>query len=308
MRHYSYVCWATLAIGFAAPSLQAQSTWLRKLKIRQSFSEDESKQNPAVLSVTVPKEKATSVSVDLGLSYPLHSDATGLRSGNLVTEYHYNNQTDKEVNNFQIGYKHIWIFQAPQVGLPAPGVIPNYKSGRLNSVLNFRNDNVEGSKGAAGSFTFGFFQQGNAYKTWWNATKFLASQRFHYILSPEAGFEWQQNFKAENTVNRGFFLRPLVRMAVGFGQARPDPSSNLPDGIWLFNVDAAMRYDLIGNQVTDSRLHPLIKTSLDFFLLYKPVKLVLGGSFAYGDNPIEGFKEIGFKPQQSWVIAFKVQK
>jgi hypothetical protein len=286
--------------------------WFNELKIRQSFNDDESIQNPATFSITFPKDKEASYLIDLGLGYTLpRKDPKGLRTGFLVAEYHRTNLTDAEINNFQAGYKHHWIFTEPKVsGLPQDNNQADaYSTFRLNSTLKYRRDEIEGSHGVAATFMFTYFQQGSGHKLWLSSTKFSSNGRFHYTLSPEAGVEMQNNFSAENTIYKGFITRPVGRMVFGFGQSRPDPQDPFsPTAIWVLNLDAAARYDLIGETFNDEKFHPLIRTSLDFFILYKPVKLTLGASYVYGDNPIQGFRQFNFRSQHYALIAFKIQK
>jgi hypothetical protein len=287
-----------------------QRTWLNSLKIRQSFEDDNSVQNPALFSLTFPKNKVSSYLADLALAYNLGShDPTGTRMGSLVAELHRTNLSDEEVNNFQFGYKHVWIFKKPLAVVPKPGTIPDFNSFRLNSTLKYRQDKIEGSKGVAATFLIAYFQQGDDYHTWWSSTKFSRSQRFHFVLTPQLGIEMQENFRADSTKVDGFLGRGIASLSAGFGGARPDPGDKIfPIGTWLLSISGTIRYDILGESYTDSRLHPLIKTNLDFYLLYKPIKVILGGSYTYGDNPIDGFREFKFKPQQFWIVALKVQK
>jgi hypothetical protein len=283
-----------------------------QIKIRQSFNDDESIQNPAAFSITIPKDKSASYLVDLGLGYTLpRKDPKGLRTGFLVAEYHRTNLVDGEINNFQAGYKHQWIFSEPKItGLPQnDNQATTYSTFRLNSTLKYRRDQVEGSHGAAATFMFTYFQQGSDQKLWLSSTKFSANGKFHYTLSPEAGVEMQNNFSAENTIYKGFIARPVGRVVFGFGQSKPDPQDPFsPTAIWMLNLDAAARYDLIGETYVEEKFHPMLRGSLDFFILYKPVKLTIGGSYVYGDNPLQGFRQFNFRSQHYGLIAFKIQK
>jgi hypothetical protein len=282
-----------------------------QLKIRQSFNDDESIQNPAAFSITIPKDKPASYLVDLGLGYTLpRKDPKGLRTGFLVAEYHRTNLVDAEINNFQAGYKHQWIFSEPKVGLPQnDNSAATYSTFRLNSTLKYRYDQEEGAHGAAATFMFTYFQQGSDQKLWLSSTKFSPNRKFHYTLSPEAGVEMQENFSAENTIYKGFIARPVGRVVFGFGQSKPDPEDQFSGTpIWMLNLDAAARYDLIGDSYNEEKFHPMLRGSLDFFLLYKPVKLTIGGSYVYGDNPLQGFRQFNFRSQHYGLIAFKIQK
>jgi len=302
MKIYTLIC------CFLISSVAAQA----QLKIRQSFNDDESIQNPAAFSITIPKDKSASYLVDLGLGYTLpRKDPKGLRTGFLVAEYHRTNLVDAEINNFQAGYKHQWIFSEPKItGLPQnDNSAATYSTFRLNSTLKYRYDKEEGAHGAAATFMFTYFQQGSDQKLWLSSTKFSPNRKFHYTLSPEAGVEMQENFSAENTIYKGFIARPVGRIVFGFGQSKPDPEDQFSGTpIWMLNLDAAARYDLIGESYNEEKFHPMLRGSLDFFLLYKPVKLTIGGSYVYGDNPLQGFRQFNFRSQHYGLIAFKIQK
>lgn len=61
MKIYTLIC----CFLFSSIAAEAQ------LKIRQSFNDDESIQNPAAFSITLPKDKSASYLVDLGLGWQL---------------------------------------------------------------------------------------------------------------------------------------------------------------------------------------------------------------------------------------------
>ncbi len=70
--------------------------------------------------------------------------------------------------------------------------------------------------------------------------------------------------------NKGFIARPVGRIVFGFGQSKPDPQDPFsPTAIWMLNLDAAARYDLIGETYVEEKFHPMLRGSLDFFILYR---------------------------------------
>ncbi|HNR17297.1 MAG TPA: hypothetical protein PKG90_11580 [Chitinophagaceae bacterium] len=296
-----------------ALNAQNSPSWIKNLKIRQSFEDDDSKQNPAAFTMTFPKGKESSYLIDMGVLYKLNSKSN-TKIGSLIAEYHRINLTDEEVNNFQIGYKHEWFFKKPVVSvkpedLGNPDYFDAWKTFKLNSAIKYRWDDIDGSHGIAGSFLFSYFQQGSKYKTWWSSWNINENKTFAWIVTPQFGVEFQHNFKADSTKIAGFVGRGVGKFSLSFGAMKPDPDDKIiPLNKWLFTADMSGKYDLFGKEYTDNRFHPLIKTGLDIFLIYKPVKLIIGGSFTYGDNPVEGFKEFKFKPQQFWVVAIKIQK
>ncbi len=311
-------------LGFVPAVIFAQSSnFLKRLQIRQSFESDDAKENPAVFSLTFPKDTNSSYLIDIGVSYRL-SDNAKQSYGAIVAEYHRTNLIDEEVNNLQVGYKHKWTFKKPNLEASTwEGILNNlnnpFGSFVLNTSAKFRRDKIEGSAGVVGTFLFSYFKLGAPNKTSlgaWNIQQqkpgkvLKTNNKFAWLLIPEAGIEFQHNFKADSTLFKGFVGRTVGKINLSFGTTKTNPKSQyVPLFKWLFTADIAMRYDLIGEQYTDSRFHPMIQTGLDIYLVNdKPLNLVLGAAFTYGDNPVEGFREFKFEPQNMWVIALKVKK
>ncbi|MGN6533867.1 MAG: hypothetical protein ACTHK0_19150 [Ginsengibacter sp.] len=302
---------------FNVIELQAQQTpaWLKNIGIRQSFEDDESKQNPGVFTVSIPKKNAPSYLVDCGLKYNL-SESSMQNQSSFIGEYHRNSISDGPVNNLQLGYKFITILKKPQpleniFDLLNPDYLQTYKTFKLNATAKYRYDKIEGSNGIAATAMFSYFQQGpkSSVKTRWSSWNSNKDSNFAYLLVPEIGIEIQNNFKADSTIYKGFVGRAVAGIQISFGSIFPNKKNvYVPLNRWLFTVDAKIRYDVGGKEYSSSRWHPLIKTSLDFFVLYTPIKLIFGPAFTYGDNPIAGFREFNFQPQQFWTIGFKVQK
>ncbi len=296
--------------------LRAQTpVWLKNIGIRQSFEDDESSQNPGLFTISIPKEKHASYLVDFGLKYNLSGAATQSQSS-LVGEYHRNSIADAPVNNLQFGYKFMSILKKPEplenvFDLLNPEYLQTYKTLKLNATAKYRYDQIEGSQGIAATAMFSYFQQGpkSSVKTRWSSWNSNKDSNFAYLMVPEFGVEIQHNFKADSTIYKGFVGRAVAGMQISFGSIFPNKKNvYVPLNRWLLTIDAKLRYDVVGKEYSSSRWHPLIKTNLDFFLLYSPVKLIFGPAFTYGDNPIAGFREFNFQPQQFWTIAFKVQK
>jgi hypothetical protein len=306
-----------LLLLFNTLVLTAQKTpvWLKNIGIRQSFEDDEKTQNPGLFSISIPKEKSSSYLVDFGLKYNL-SGASKQSQSSVIGEYHRNSIADVPVNNFQSGFKYMAILKKPVpleniFDLLNPDFIQTYKTLKLNATAKYRYDKVEGSHGVAATAMFSYFQQGpeSSVKTRWSSWNSNKDSNFAYLMVPEFGIEVQNNFKADSTIYKGFAGRAVAGMQISFGSIYPNKSNvYVPLNRWLLTIDAKVRYDVAGKEYTGSRWHPLIKTNLDFFLLYSPVKLIFGPAFTYGDNPIAGFREFNFQPQQLWTIAFKVQK
>lgn len=310
-----YIFVLLLLINTVELHAQKTAAWLNNIGMRKSFEDDESTHNPALFTISIPKEKSPSYLVDFGLKYNLSGTAKQSQSS-LIGEYHRNSIADGPVNNLQFGYKFMSILKKTEplenvFDLLNPDFIQTYKTFKLNTTAKYRYDKIEGSHGIAATAMFSYFQQGprSSVKTRWSSWNSNKDSSFAYLLIPGFGIEIQNNFKADSTIYRGFVGRAVAGIQISFGSIYPNKANiYVPLNRWLFTIDAKVRYDVAGKEYSGSRWHPLIKTNLDFFLLYNPVKLIFGPAFTYGDNPIEGFRQFNFHSQQFWTIAFKVQK
>jgi hypothetical protein len=303
-------------IRLANEQKKNRASWLDKFSIVKSFADADSKEEPAIFSMTFPKDTSSSFLIDIGVGYPIHEST--LTSGELVTEFHRNTEIDKEVKNFQFGYSGEFILNKPKE-LPSmknlldPLYIPPYVTAVFTTALKYRWDGQERSHGYTVSGLMSPFVQGGDYKLWLGSTKYNEKKNFGFYLLPAAGIELQQNLRADSAKMIGFVGRGVFKLNIGFGGVKPNDKIGTtkvmkPIKTWWFSFDGALRYDAVGKQFYENRLHPMITTAMDIYLVRSPVKLIVGASFTWGDNPVEGFTEFKFEKQQFWVIALKIQK
>lgn len=304
---------------FVSGEVIGQHNFLKRLSVAQSFDDESLKEEAAMFSISDAKESPAVFIMDLGLQYSLNAANDRMYNG-IVAEYHRNTTTDAAINNLQFGYQHTWIMKEPGVPddiveqLRKGTLANNYSTLILNSALKYRYDHIEKAQGLAGSFLFNYFRQGPAYKFKYSAWNVNSDTSWTYRIDPVFGVEMQENFAADSSRFEGFAGRLVAKIAFSFGQVFPDPDPSpsyrfLPLKRWLFNITAEGRYDAVGKNYTDNNFHPLINSNLDFYLNFlQPLNTIIGFSFTYGDNPIQGFREFGFEPQQYWLIALKIQK
>lgn len=282
-----------------------------QISIRQSFNDDEQKENPAQFTITLPKDKEASYLADVALKLKISGMASNRSERSIITEYHRNNLADEEVNNFQVGLKLMHVFKKPVApenitDLLNPNYVQTYKTLKLNATLKYRYDKIEGAHGLAATALFNYFQQGAVRMRWsaWNR-----NNNFGFLIIPKFGVEIQENFSADSTRYKGFVGRTVAGTSISLGRTLPNTANAfVPLYRWLINIDAMARYDAVGEKHTDSRFHPLLKAGIDFYITNNPVKIILGPAFTFGDNPIEGFREFKFEPQQFWAFALKIQR
>ena len=63
------------------------------------------------------------------------------------------------------------------------------------------------------------------------------------------------------------------------------------------------RYDIFNSTKRTEGYTQLHRAGVDWYLVYKPIKLSLGFSFNYGSDPIQGKKE-----QKYWLLSFNFIK
>ena len=271
--------------------------------IAKSFEDDASQGDPSVISVSKAKSKDAVWIADLAAQYLVSSFTHAKHS--ITAEFHRNTGADDEVYNLQFGYSGQMVIKK-WVDKKKPN---NASTINLYPQLKYRYDKVEGAHGVSGSFIFSFFQQGDKRKMHWSKFKYNKDQSFGYRLEPTVGLEFQNNFKADSTIYRGFVGRTVagINFRIGMFKANSDKPS-VPDKKFIFSLSGTLRYDAAGKEYTDSRYHPLIKVAADWYIASEPVSIALGASFVYGDNPKEGFRKFAYKSQQLWLIGLKFQK
>ncbi|RZK17754.1 MAG: hypothetical protein EOO43_13200 [Flavobacterium sp.] len=246
-----------------------------RFKISQSMETADQKEEPAQFQITLPKKDSSSWLVNLGISYKLFKNATRTIT-KLNVEYHRNTLTDKKQNNFSSG-----------LGL---AVLLGGKETEwfLNSDLKYIYDDIDTAHSAAMNLLFTLMGKGGP------VNKFLYNpgNTSRFQISPFAGIQLQDILKAKNVNNKGFILRPIVKIAMYYDLLKKDEAPSV-----RFSADYTGRSDVVNNSKTIEGYTHLFKTGAEWFLAYKPFRVSLGASFNYGSDPIKGLKQ-----QQYWLL------
>jgi hypothetical protein len=82
---------------------QEESKFWKNIQISESLETAEKKEKPAQFMVTFPKDLPSSWLINAGVAYKF-DDFFKYGTSKALIEYHKNTLTDKEQNNFQVGY------------------------------------------------------------------------------------------------------------------------------------------------------------------------------------------------------------
>lgn len=115
------------------------------------------------------------------------------------------------------------------------------------------------------------------------------------------GNEVQQTMQAYNEAGEGLLLRPVFTLSAYFDIVRKKTLT--PDPLLRIAVDYTGRTDLVNSTDIHEGYTQLWQSGLEWFLVDKPVRISLGGSFNYGSDPLRGLAK-----QQYWLVSLNLYK
>uniref|UniRef100_F4CEW0 DUF3078 domain-containing protein n=1 Tax=Sphingobacterium sp. (strain 21) TaxID=743722 RepID=F4CEW0_SPHS2 len=262
------------------------SNWFeRNIKIRQSMETVEFREVPAQFQITLPKSDSSSWLVNVGVSMNLSSKSTRWISS-LIAEYHKNTLTAVEQHNMQAAYGFS--------GLIKRGA---KKSWFLNGNAGYTYDEISRSHSLMGNFLFTFMGDRGPINTY----KFAADTGSRFYISPFLGFQIQETMQAFDEASQGLLLRPLFTLSAYFDIIRKKTLT--PDPLLRIAVDYTGRTDLVNSTNIDEGYTQLLQSGIEWFLVDKPIRVSLGGSFNYGSDPLRGLAK-----QQYWLLSLNLYK
>ncbi|GAB3280943.1 hypothetical protein GCM10027347_56380 [Larkinella harenae] len=276
------------------------------LKIRQSFQSEDTKPEPAILTATFPKNGPHSFLIDAaaGLTREL-SQRFFIQA---ETEYHRNTLIDKQQNNFQIGVGGRAFFDVKNERGADQALV-------LNTNVKYNRIYAEKpSEGLLVTLDFTWFQRNqfdpttlckNSYAFNAPIRCVLGSQQFNAFISPNAGFEYENHWKAESDSAKGHILRGVLKGYVSLTPMAKDKRGRYLKRIFDIYIDYTNRYTFLGTLHESAGWRPLLDAGINIPIYphegdYN--KLSLGFSYRYGQNPAQGLAR-----QEFWLIAFKVK-
>ncbi len=263
--------------------------WFKNnIKVSQSTQTVDLSEQPAQLQLTFPKKDTASYLINAGIAVILNSNTTANFISSINIEYHRNTLTDAAQNNFSAGYGYKWRL-----------LTGSYADAFMTGDLQYVYDGVNIANSLAGTFLFTLYRDGE--KLNWNSNNFRMNNRMLFNLSPFAGVQAQDIFKAANPGSKGFILRPLFTANTELAYCRKEgPPFNK---ILSLFCNYTGRIDVVNSTGIRENYTQLLKTGLNYYLAYTPFAVSLSASFNYGSDPLHGLRQ-----QQFWLISLNFLK
>ncbi|RXM52878.1 MULTISPECIES: hypothetical protein [unclassified Chryseobacterium] len=287
-----------LAITFGSELYaQSDSKFWQNIQISESLETAEKKEKPAQFMVTFPKNMPSSWLINLGVAYKF-DDIFKYGVSKALIEYHKNTLTDKEQNNFQVGYgitnKILSISEADPFS-----EFDSEKSIYIDADLKYVYDGVAIKNSFASTVLFSYYKDGT-HGTNINSFSWYNKHRQGIFLSFYGGLQSQGIFNAKDKDSKGLIIRPLY--IVGLQYQITSKSDNY-NPIVRLTLDYTGRVDAINTSEYKEDYTHLFKAGADIFIAYEPVKVSIGGSFNYGSDPLKGLEK-----QQFWLLSLNISK
>lgn len=279
---------------FFSETISAQSTntfaqWFNNnVHVANSMQTLDLSERPAAFQITLPKSRAPSYLINLGIAVVLDRHTQVNFVSDLNAEYHRNTMTDAEQNSFSAGYGFKWLFVRA-------ATTDYFMTGDMQYVYD--GEHIVNS--LAGTFLFTLFRDGK--KMNWNTHNFRLNNRFSYEFAPFAGVQMQDAFKSRQKNAEGFILRPLFRV---HGLLALHKKEGPPfDKILALYCDYTGRTDLINSAPTRERYSQLLHAGINYYLAYSPFEVSVGTSYNSGSDPLNGLAK-----QRYWQISVNFLK
>jgi hypothetical protein len=269
-------------------SKKKEKSWFEKnVKISQSMETAEQKELPAQFQVTLPKKDSSSWLVNLGVAIKLNTKSPRMLS-KLTSEFHKNTLTDKEQENYQIGYSFTRL-------LSVKTVTDYFLAGDAKYV----SDAVEKKQSIASNLLFTFMSKKGPFNRFLHNDSLTTGLK----VSPFVGLQLQESFKAKNDSAEGLILRPLFTIAMYYDLYKKNQDDFPPQPTLRFSANYTGRVDAVNSTKVKEDYTQLFSAGLEWFLAYTPARFSIGASFNYGSDPLQGLAQ-----QQYWLISFNIYK
>ncbi|WP_118972340.1 hypothetical protein [Taibaiella koreensis] len=295
-----HILWITFLLHTAV--VQAQTDIWKQLQIRQSMETAETREEPAQLLLTLPKDKDASWVMDIGVAYKFNTNDPGSTSfsSKILSEFHRNTQTDKEQNNFQLGYGY-WL----QL-ITAPAGRTSYY---LEGDIKYAYDGMAINHSLILDATVTPYRApgGNTAGPYWNAYGYR--RHYSYFLSPHIGLQGQEVFKAPDGKDstEGLILRPLFDLQAVFRyNYESDVNSPNPNATPLLELSLKYvgRYDVVNTTSGKEDYTNLFTAGLRYYpIKSNEVKASVGLSYNIGSDPAKGLAQ-----QSYWLFSINLSK
>ncbi len=274
-------------ISLLTVDAQVPIPFWKRVKVSQSMETAEAKEEPAQLQLTAPQKDSTSWLFNMGISYSL---LKGSQNGKLkiTSEYHKNTLTDSKQDNFSFGFKYYQRLTPDASSCLFMSVDPQYE-----------HDAIGKTQSIAGNLLFTYYND-KAGQFHMNSHNYFG--RFALKPSIYAGIQMQDVVAAANDSSTGLIIRPIATASLYFDIIK-DPMVRPRLPLLRFSLDYIARTDASNSTLKKEGYTDLLKIGVEWFLVYSPVRVSIGGSFNNGSDPLKGLAK-----QQYWLISLNIYK
>lgn len=318
MKKYIQHC-VLCAFLFSANSYSQDFFSWDNFKIRKTFeSKTDDDNNPAIFSITMPKDKDDFLLVNAGIGYEYNkNNSTHFKNSiSAFFVFNQNNQIDKEQLNHKIGMASTQTFD-----------FDSNESLFGTQALQYLNDINKKSKSLLATSYWQYLNKKNDIKIGGYAQ---SPKRCLFNVNPIVGVEYQNIYKAADALSEGFALRGYFNLGANFlikkrtfidvetvqikiyesGKASDTlitPSSKeLSKEFWKKGLELKLNYAgryTIDDDLQDYSDYMKLYTAELVAYPFKSENITFGISYNKGENPIDGLGK-----QEFWLFAFKFKK
>lgn len=284
-----------ILLSIVIPStLYGQNKFWKKVQIKKAFESLDDKKDPAVASMTFPRDTVSSYLVNGGISFRLitvkHKKAN---SEKMVFEPFFvlnrNTLIDKKQHNYKLGISQSW--KLGHLDLEKRKL--TYFN--LDNSLQYLRDKIDSSHSIVVTSYISMInnsaKKGSIYV---NEYKPIG-KGFFYYLTWSAGLEYQNKFQAKKIIEEGSILRGYYnagfKICKKIDTLKVDP--NLGNKLIELAFSHTGRYDFINSTGLQEGYLQLFKVEL---LLYPTLNsnFSIGISYNNGSDPLKGLLKQNF--------------
>lgn len=274
-----------------------------QLSIREAFEDVNDKQKPAKTTITWPQGESPLFMVNAGLALSI----------NKICNRGKDNESRLTLSAFSV-YNRNTLIKKYQDLFKAGGGI-EYRFGKTtdyiqsygywNTAIQYVNNRKDTAKSLLITSYISPFRTkvDGRQGLFWNDQQRLFGI-FDFMLSPQAGFEYQNTFRAKDPKLKGNIFRSYIGATISLFILKP--GKNIKADKWrnMFELRAGyvLRNELLNTSEVNDNSIPLFKTDFIYYpFLDSNVSLAL--SYNDGADPVAGLAD-----QKFWMLTLQIRK
>lgn len=276
---------------------------LENIKVRKAFeSKTDADNKPAIISLTIPKEKESYYTINAGIGYDIPTRIRYSQKGNAIKNtftgfyvFNKNTQIDKKQHNYKIGISDNSVFELNLSN--ASAIFGTHALQYLRDIVDSTNSLV------LTTYWSPFYKKTGEFHL---SGYPLNNHRFNYFIYPTVGLEYQKilETKAKNENTKGGAFRSYFSLQ---GNLMVKKAQNgVAKQFWPKAAELIVTYT--GRQAFQNTMKaygdyiPLFKMELNFYPA-NTSDFSIGLSYNSGTNPLDGLQK-----QTYWLFTIQYQK